>query len=207
MDADGLAKLLNGITALRAFSCHKFHDIGAIRNPRACLSVLTEKAAASLETLTFVPGYKISRHQHEDAFLSTSLKEHKFLKYAAITCALFIQIKTVPPIPPRREFTVNSSVMSLAADRRVKNVLKLADVLPSSLQILHLFHPEPYVPDLEGDYRLGNVLEDMFVGLSRTRDERLPNLRCIIIQGKDRLSQRTKDECKRLGIILAFPTP
>ena len=207
MDAEGLAQLLNGITALRAFSCNEFHDRGAVKTPRACLSALTEKAAASLETLAFVPGYKIFRHQHGDAFFSTSLKEFKTLKYAAITCPLFIQLKTIPPIPQPGHFTRNPSVMSFAADRRVKNVLKLADVLPPSLEILHLFHPQPYVPDREGNHRLGNVLEDMFVGLSRTWDECLPNLRCIIIQGKGRLSHRTKEECKRLGIILAFPTP
>ena len=207
MDAEGFAQLLNGITALRAFSCNEFHDRGAVKNLRARLFVLTEKAAASLQTLAFVPGYKIFRHQQEDVFLSMSLKEYKSLKYAAITYALFIQLKTIPPIPPPGDFTRNPSVMSFAADRRVKNVLKLTDVLPLSLEIILLFHTEPYVPDLEGNHKLGNVLEDIFVGLSRTRNECLPSLRCIIIQGKDRLSHRTKEKCKRLGIILAFPTP
>lgn len=206
IDAEGLAQLLSSITALRAFSCNEIYNRGVIENPRACLSVLMEKAAITLETLNFIPGPDILRNQHEDAALSISLKDFKYLKYAAITCSLFIQLKNIPSETPVVS-TIKPSVMPFAEDRQVKNVLKLADVLPPSIEILHLFHPEPRVPDLEHNYKLGNVLEDMFVGFSRTREEYLPKLRCIIVQGKDRLSQRTKEECKRLGIILAFPTP
>ncbi len=82
-------------------------------------------------------------------------------------------------------------------------------MLPASVETLHLFHPEPAVVDVECDDVIahGNVLEDMFMGFARQKEARLPNLRCIIIEGKNRLSERTMNECRHLVVTLVFPSP
>ncbi|KAL8979832.1 MAG: hypothetical protein Q9205_004926 [Flavoplaca limonia] len=214
IDAEGLTKLLKGVRALRVFS-YPDNNNGRmmdnnngrmIDNPRACLAILLRYTASTLEKLTFIPGPDILRNQFEDATHEMSLKGFANLKYAAIACSLFIRMDN---IPQQRPPTLDTSYPRLATssppvmlDKQTIDILRLVDVLPPSLEILHLFHPEARISGLENT---GNLPENILAGLSRMREERLPKLRCIIIQGKDRLSQKTKDECKHLGVILAFP--
>ncbi|KAL9626651.1 MAG: hypothetical protein Q9204_007140, partial [Flavoplaca sp. TL-2023a] len=209
IDAEGLTQLLKGIRALRVFSYPDNNNGRMIDNPRACLAILLRHTASTLETLTFISGPDILRNQFEDATHKMSLKGFANLKYAAITCSLFIRMNDIPQQRPVGFPTLDASSPRLATssppvmpDKPAIDILRLVDVLPPSLEILHLFHPEARVSGLEN---AGNLPENLLAGLSRMREERLPKLRCIIVQGKDRLSQRIKDECRHSGIILAFP--
>ncbi|KAL8886587.1 MAG: hypothetical protein Q9215_005731 [Flavoplaca cf. flavocitrina] len=212
IDAEGLTKLLKGFRALRVFSYPDNNNGRMIDNPRACLAILLRYTANTLETLTFIPGPDILRNQFEDATHEMSLKGFTNLKYAAIACSLFIRMNNIPQQRPvgfptldassPRLATSSPQLMPSTTDKQTIDILSLVDVLPPSLEILHLFHPEARVSGLEN---AANLPENIFAGLSRTREERLPKLRCIIVQGKDRLSQRIKDECRHLGVILAFP--
>ncbi|KAL9028655.1 MAG: hypothetical protein Q9180_007132 [Flavoplaca navasiana] len=100
IDADGLTQLLKGVQALRVFSYPDNNNGRMIDNPRACLAILQRYTANTLETLTFIPGPDIIRNQFEDATHDMSLKSFANLKYAAITCSLFIRINNLPQQQP-----------------------------------------------------------------------------------------------------------
>lgn len=77
---------------------------------------------------------------------------------------------------------------------------RLVDVLPASLETFHLHHARWASMDYEYSVDHGDAVENIFAGFSRLKQVRLPTLRCIIIEGEDRLSQETKAECRRLDV-------
>ncbi|KAL8647183.1 MAG: hypothetical protein Q9210_005708 [Variospora velana] len=141
-----------------------------------------------LKSLSFITTPVYIDHEHdEDAERRLNLREFTTLKYAALTCVFFVEFegKQRPP-------DMLDGIRPYATDREARNVSRLVDVLPASLETLHLFgtgippRTEEYREDDEEEEILyvGSPLEDMFMGLSRLKQDRLPKLRCIILEGQ-----------------------
>ncbi|KAL8748769.1 MAG: hypothetical protein Q9184_007100 [Pyrenodesmia sp. 2 TL-2023] len=209
LEASALKRVLEGIKALKTFSYNTKDDTEHIQptESRLCLNTVMLQHSESLESMAFVTGSPITSTQYEDATRSISLQGCTALKYVALTCAFFIVHKHAAGPQETECIQEIENWTSFAEHRQCRCVSKIVDMLPATLETLHLFHPQPYVVDEDSaEVAYGNVLEDMFTGFTRQKEVRLPNLRCIVIEGKSRLGERTMEECRQLGITFAFPS-
>ncbi|KAL8789973.1 MAG: hypothetical protein Q9213_000859 [Squamulea squamosa] len=184
-------RLLSNVKALRVF----YNENDSTRTghsdyrPNRTVAALRKYASHSLESFTFFDINNWYTVANGLAVGTTSLREFRVLKHAAIQFSLFIK-------PDKDEEKEGYRNDTYSHEWGVSHIFTLVDMLPPTLETLEL-----YRPTTRKDATF------IFAGLREQRQERLPNLRSISIQKCIAISRQIRRDCKQVGIKLALIGP
>ncbi|KAL8772426.1 MAG: hypothetical protein Q9209_002377 [Squamulea sp. 1 TL-2023] len=192
-----ITDFLSCIQALKVFHYDHGSIISDTYRPRYTLQILRQYASESLETLIFVDPHSMYIHTNDKNGGRQSLRNFKVLKHLAIECFFFTTTVFVKERKEDEDVLIVEDVLKVLESRSETkggpggDVSRLVDVLPRSLETLELYRP-------------GNK-EDITLlleGLSELREERLPSLQTISIQGDIPVDPRIMEELEGTGIEL-----
>ncbi|KAL8860673.1 MAG: hypothetical protein Q9178_003026 [Gyalolechia marmorata] len=189
IDCGDFKLLLSRIPELKIFFYEHTTNPRYDYEPGRVLDALEEYAFESLESLTFIDRYRTTVETAASLIWSNgafigSLRGFKVLKHVAIESCFIITEQQDGDVAPLQSGLAYQGGRDICVSR-------LVDVLPPSLETLELYRPETF------------HIAPAFSGLRELREERLPKLRTISIQGKPRMVRQIRD-CQHLGIELTF---